>query len=307
MLSSAITGAAKTAFVPEMNVVDGIATIDGVMSPGEWDDCAEMKLALKDVMEDTGSGDGSGVVSNVSAVAEEIVPAAHTNDDITVSVRFKEKDGYLYMLETRKDKTLLFTRDDADAPYASDGSIVFFVKDGVQLADIFIMARTKSNPAPMFAKRLNGTEMGELNAVEAISTVTADSFVLEAKFKLSDLALDENEFKTGKYGVTYCAVNVYNPAFDGETSGLWNDNAYQLQYKGVGPWGESPMIKMVTGGEWPLPEAVAEPETTEAEAAPAATETSPAPKTADMAAPFALIALAAVFGAALVFKKRAVK
>lgn len=223
-----------------INIPEGTATIDGVISPGEWDNATEIGLYLTETLAAGGNGDGAGVVGGTP-------PDEHTNADMTTTVRLKMKDGYLYVLETRKDSTLQFTRDNATMPWASDGSIIFFCKKGENLntSDLFIMARGKTEPNPMFCVRLDCAETVDISAVAAKSTITEDTFVMEAKVMIADLGnVTEADFRSGDLLVTYCSINIIEPDFDGENPVLWGDN-YQLQYIGVGPWDLSPPIRIV--------------------------------------------------------------
>lgn len=265
--------AAATVFPDTINVVDGIATIDGIVSPGEWDDCTEILIKLSTAIEDNLEGNPSGA-GLVGGSPEDLVPAGQNDDDMTVSVRIKVDSEYIYILETRKDKTMHFTTEDAQVAYSSDGSIIFFCRDGENLnnVDIFAVADTVSKTGPQFSARFDNVDIAPVSAVEAKATINAADFVLEYKLKLSDLKLTYADLKDGQYRVTYCAVNVYNEEFTGDVSGLWAPNAYQIQYKGVGPWDESPIINVVEGAAWPK----VEEEPAAQETTPTAEETQPA-------------------------------
>jgi hypothetical protein len=226
-------------------------------------------------------------------------------------------DGYLYLLEERKDSTLQFANDYYNHTYASSGSIIFFCEAGESLNshDLFILAETRSKTGPMFGWREQNDHAGmvEIFAEEAKATITANSFVLEAKIKLSDIGMTEQDLKDGKYLVTYCAVKLTEPDFSGEPADLWGEN-YQLQYKGVGPWDESVPLAVVAGAQWPPPApaepapiddpepAPAEPEPTQAPAAPPAA----APPTGDGILAVCMVAalLAAAYAGAKKFAKK---
>lgn len=289
---------AKTTVPDAINFVEGIATIDGVISPSEWDDCTPIYLKLADVLEDSESG--AGVAGGNDLVPE----GARSNDDVTTMVKFKVKDGFLYMLETRIDKTLVFTHDELSTPYSSDGSIVFFCRPGeANVVDIFAVARSKSVDAPLFGVRYDNLDPAEaLTAVESKAVITKDGFILEAKFKLSDLNMTEADLKAGKYLVTYCAVNVYNTAFDGDVTGLWTPNAYQMQYKGVVAWDDSPVVKVVEGAAFP-PAATTDDKTPPA--TDSGTKTNDTPKTADAGTTVAMLLVAVSAAGFVVLKKRA--
>ena len=286
-LAVTIPSLAATNYPSAINVPNGAATIDGIIEPGEWDEATRIEIVLSDILEDQDNGvPGAGLVGGPR-------PDVVNNDDIWLSVRMKVQDGYLYVLEERKDSTMQFANDYYNHTYASAGSIIFFCEVGENLNshDLFMLAETKSKTGPMFGWREQNDHAGmvEIFAEETKATITANSFVLEAKIKLSDLGMTEQELKDGKYLVTYCAVKITEPDFSGEPADLWGEN-YQLQYKGVGPWDESVPIAVVAGSEWPPPapvveeepEPIAEPEPT---ADTAVTEAPAAPEVATPSAP----------------------
>ena len=318
-LAMTVPSLAATNYPAAINVPNGAATIDGIIEAGEWDEATRIEIVLSDILEDQDNGvPGAGLVGGPR-------PDVVNNDDIWLSVRMKVQDGYLYLLEERKDSTMQFTNDYYNHPYASAGSIIFFCEVGENLNshDLFVLAETKSKTGPMFGWREQNDHaaMVEIFAEETKAAITANSFVLEAKIKLSDIGMTEQDMKDGKYLVTYCAVKITEPDFSGEPTDLWGEN-YQLQYKGVGPWDESVPIAVVAGAQWPPPapaeeaepepepepDPVAEPEATQAPAAPVP-EAPVAPASGeDMLMIFALMILTilsavAFFGAKKYSKK----
>lgn len=312
-ISLAIPSLAATNYPGAINVPNGEATIDGVIEPGEWDEATRIEIKFSDILADQDDGvPGAGLVGGPR-------PDSISDDEIWLSVRMKVKDGYLYMLEERKQNTpIQWANDYFNHTYASSGSIIFFCENGENLNshDLFILAETKSKTGPMFGWREMNDHgnMVEIFAEQAKATITDNSFVLEAKIKLSDIGLTEKELKDGKYLVTYCAVKITEPNFSGEPGDLWGDN-FQLQYKGVGPWDESVPLAVVAGAEWPPPAPAQpdpEPEPAADDAAAGGDEnaqnTQPAPSAQAPAAPqtgtsftlFMFMALAAVFGRAFI-------
>ena len=313
ILSLTAPALAATNYPNAINVPNSAATIDGVIEPGEWDEATRIEIKYTDILADQDDGvPGAGQVGGPR-------PDVISDDEIWLSVRMKIKDGYLYLLEERKQNTpIQFTNDYHNHPYASSGSIIFFCEKGASLnsQDLFVLAETKSGTGPMFGWReLNDhAGMTEIFAEEAKATITTNTFVLEAKIKLTEFGLTEQELKDGKYLVTYCAVKITEPNFSGEPSDLWGDN-FQLQYKGVGPWDESVPLTVVAGAEWPPPPPPApepEPESapeaqgggSDAPEQPAVPVRPAAPPTGDAGVAALTAILAAAAAGVLVSKKR---
>lgn len=312
MASLALPSLAATNYPASINVPNSAATIDGIIDPGEWDEATRIEIKLSDIIEDGENGvPGAGLVGGPK-------PEPVNDDDIWLSVRMKVKDGYLYVLEERKDPTLQFANDYYNHSYASSGSIIFFCEKGAGLNshDLFMLAETRSKTGPMFGWREENDHgsMVEIFAEEAKATITASSFVLEAKISLANIGMTEQELKDGKYLVTYCAVKLTEPDFSGEPADLWGEN-YQLQYKGVGPWDESVPLTVVAGADWPPPpppepdpEPEAAPPPAEAEPPAPAAPADPAPAappTGDGAV--AMFAIAAILSLAAFGAKKLAK
>ena len=301
MTISTAPALALTNFPAVINIPNATATIDGVVSPGEWDEATAIIIKSQDALADFEAG----------------IPGSHyifPNDgdpQNTAVIRFKINGGYLYMLEEKTaDNPWQFTgaEEDGIAPWMTSGSIVFFVtkSENLNTSDLFI---TPTNP-PQFAYRAQNDQEQRtpIKAAEAATVISADgkSIIVEAKIALSDLGLSEADFTGGDLLVTYCSIYAFDPDF-----APW-DGGYQTQYKGVGPWDESLPVALIAGAEWPPPVVVPETPAVEEdspaaveEAPPAAAPVRPAsPPTGDAGMIFAIISAMAAVSGVLICKKK---
>ncbi len=274
--------------VTEVNVVKKAATIDGVVSAGEWDEATALTLNVSDTND--WSGDGAGIVGGV-------IPDGFTDADFCNTVKLMVKDGYLYYLETRQDKTQFFGALDQNKPYTQDGTLIWFYdlnEEDRNSLSILPWNNDAGKTVLIFNDDANEPAGEPIADAESAFTKDANGYTLEAKFPLDAIQLSEEALASGQVLVTYCTVNIIDPEFSGDSADLWGDN-YQAQYTGVGAWDMSPVIKLVD----------AKPVETEAPAADAPAAPAPsAPATADMGIVAAAAVLAIAAGAVLTMKKR---
>ena len=292
--------------VDTVNVVNKDAIVDGVVESGEWDDATKLTLNISDT--GTWSVGGAGIVGDPDAAA------AHSDSDITNSIRLMIKDGYLYYLEERTDSTPFFGAVDTRKPYTQDSTLIWFI-NGSKRNSLSVLAANDSSDTPLIYFNENDDQPnGVLLDAEATATI-GSGFVLEAKIALSDIGFTEDEFKSGDTYVTYCCVNIYDSDFSGDSAQLWAPYGYQLQYIGVNTWDLAPVINVVEQTTFvePEPEETAPPEEIPANESPveAAPSTDPAaaaaPQTSDAFVLLTLGCAAAIALAAVIAKKRSAK
>ena len=225
--------------VTECYAPERAATIDGVVSAGEWDGATKLTLNISDTSE--WSGSGAGIVGGTGY-------ANHTDADFTTSLSFMFDKDYVYILMTRTDSTLQFTTDNYHTPYASDCGLMWFVdSDGIQYG-LQLLASDKSGKPHigyflMDADQGSSEDLTEAGNAECVTKVDGNSYVMEAKVALSAMDDFAEIYKVGDLHVTWCAVNICEDGFDFDNgSQLWGEN-YQAQYLGVNSWSDAPILK----------------------------------------------------------------
>ena len=239
--------------VTECIIPEKAATIDGVISEGEWDGATKLVLNISD----TGAwgetvGLGAGMVGT-NGWSE----LGHTDADFYNELAFMADENYIYILCTRTDSTLNFATDNYHTPYASDCSLMWFYdteymvqyglqllcadKSGVPHIGYFFMDSDQGSSVDLTADGL----------AEAKTIITDNGYIMEAKVSyggMDDLTLDM--LKSGKVNVTYCTVNICEEGWDSDDGAhaLWGTYNYQAQYLGVNNWDSAPKA-VITAAE----------------------------------------------------------
>lgn len=276
-----VGGLAVNAFaaepVSECYAPEKAATVDGVVSDGEWDGATRLTLNISDTS--TWTGGGAGIVGS-----EGWKTYNHTDDDFTTDLAFMCDGTYIYILMTRKDSTLNFATDNYHTPYASDCGLMWFydTEFGVQYGLQLLAADKSGTPHIgyffMDSDQSTSEDLTEAENAVAVTKVDGDTYVMEAKVLLSAMDDFAEVYKDGNIKVTWCAVNICEDGWDSDDGNhsLWGNN-YQVQYVGVDHWEEAPDLKFGNDANAVAEtEAETEPETepeTEAETEP---ETEPA-------------------------------
>ncbi len=237
-------GASAAEPVSECYAPERTATIDGVISEGEWDGATRLTLNISDTS--TWSTGGAGIVGTTGYQA-----LGHTDDDFSTDLAFMCDEQYVYILMTRKDSTLNFATDNYHTPYASDCGLMWFYdteysvqyglqllagnKAGTPIIGYFFMDSDQSTSENLMD---NGT-------AKAVTTVTGDTYIMEAKVELSAMDDFETVYKNGQIKVTWCAVNICEEGWDSDDGehALWGTYNYQAQYIGVNDWELAPTLK----------------------------------------------------------------
>ena len=246
----------KIAGMPTNAIVKATITIDGVM-----DEIVETKsnpMTLTKELCDSWMVTKADGTKTTNEYGAGVVGDTTLTDgaDTDVSFYFAYDDEYLYVVEKRCDLNWLFTTTDFRKPYASDGSLVWFVRGGNDtvkpICGIQWNGGTKetieqANPRPGENVPVLGlfTQDDQPNSVE----MTADAweraigwdestffYVLEVKIPFADLGFTAADIEAGDIGTTFCSVDIVNEEFDGDTGKLWKGMGYQMQYHGVNQW-----------------------------------------------------------------------
>ena len=232
--------------VGEVIVPYKTATVDGVVSEGEWDGATALVLNVEDTR--GWYDNGAGIVGDTSVIS------SHTNKDFTSSVRLMYADGYLYYLEERTDTTPFYGSSNELRAYCQDSTLFWLYNSKTKMVpDVFSVFAKNSDyndgkPYIVYAAGNNQDGAIELN-IEIQSTVTENGFVIEAKIPLSETTVSEKDMALGYIRCTFCSVNIFNQGFSGNAEELWTGFGYQAQYTGVEQWRYSPSV-VLTGREY---------------------------------------------------------
>lgn len=282
------------------NVTEKSATIDGVVSDSEWNDATRLTINISDTS--TWTENGAGIVGT-----EGYKTLNHTDADFSNDLAFMVEGDYLYLLLTRTDTTLNFATDNFRTPYASDCSLMWFYNSETDtMSGLQLLASNKSGTPiigyfPTDAEQSTSTDITATGDATAVTKTTANSYVMEAKIKLSAINLTLDNFKSNKMTVTYCCVNICEAGWDSDDGqhALWGTSNYQAQYAGVNNWTVAPAIKVVAAtAAAPVTEAA-----TTATPDAAALVTTPAAAQTGDAIPAAVVLLALAAVAVVVAKK----
>jgi len=260
----------------EINVPYKDATIDGVVSDGEWDGATELTLNISDTT--NWEGQGAGIFPS----SERDVAQSHTDEDFTNTIKLMYKDGYLYYLEVRTDSTPYYTSQDERMPYCQDGTLAWFYNNKTRARhSMSVFAESDGNGSYILFNEEDSQTTGAKLDCEMVSKLNDKGFVIEAKIDVTKLKLTEKDLALGYIQFTYCSVNIYNPEFSGSNKDLWEGYGYQGQYIGVNNWTMSPDV-VLTGKTYDYVEETKAPFTTKP---PVTTETptTAAPATNDPA------------------------
>ncbi len=239
--------------VDVVNIPEKAVTVDGVIADGEWDGATRMVLNISDTS--TWSEYGAGIVGT-----DGWSQLGHTDDDFTTELAFTVDGEDLYILLTRKDSTLNFATDNYHRPYSSDCALMWFYDtDYAAQYGLQLLAANKSGEPVigyffMDSDQNSSDNLMELEYASAVTTVTADSYVMEAKVNMKGMDDFSHELLAGgTVKVTWCAVNICEEGWDSDDDQhvLWGTYNYQAQYKGVNDWENAPDVKVVGADEVP--------------------------------------------------------
>lgn len=149
---------------------------------------------------------------------------ATTEAGTTVTFRFLLDDEYLYVLEDRKDAMLVKPSDYNVAD--GDNSVIYFAKDGAQIAGLYWNPVTAKTDAPVIALFGTDKNAAEVKDYESKLVIAADgkSCMVEAKIPLADLGLTKKDFEDSLVGVTFLTHDADGSAVN------------ELKYAGLEAW-----------------------------------------------------------------------
>ena len=185
---------------------------------------------------------GGGIVGDASLATD------YTDEDFYDAFYFVYDNEYLYIAEERVDFTPNYTSNDPKQPYAGDGSLIWFVNNGEMVGGIqwnaAILGKNAGDnrsegPVLGWFTDNNNQAGATIQNWETKIVIDGEKRTMEAKVPLADLGVTAKDVGGGKFGFTFCTVDIVNDEFDGNTSGLWTGQGYQLQYPGVGQFERS--------------------------------------------------------------------
>ncbi|MBR7091710.1 MAG: hypothetical protein IKI50_00810 [Clostridia bacterium] len=216
-----------------VDVAKATPTIDGKISTGEWDGSTWITLDAATYQTAAGA-DGSGWVNHQ--------PAA--DDQFSCAIALRVDENNLYIVEKRENDAYFIFGDTAGVAFFYDGNGICLVKNGTLGPVISCLAKGKTVETP----RIDIGGKQDIAGVEAKATFTDTGYVLEIAIPWSELGgVTLADFEAGIVGVTYYVVNIFDEAYAStpEDATAWAQYSYQLQYKGVGAWAQSPAIAVV--------------------------------------------------------------
>lgn len=147
-----------------------------------------------------------------------------TEAGTSVTFRFLLDEEYLYIIEDRKDAMLATPSDYNVAD--GDNSILYFTKDGEQVAGLYWNPITAKNSSPVIALFGTDKNAAEVKDYESALAIAGDgkACTVEAKIPLADLGFTKKDFEDSLIGLTFVAHDA-----DGTT-------VHEMKHAGVDAW-----------------------------------------------------------------------
>lgn len=231
---------ASTGPVSVVNVPEKDAKIDGIISPGEWDESTSLTLNISDTTKWT-----QDEMGNPPFIGNIMPPEDHTDDDFTNRIKLSYKDGYLYYCEERIDSTPYYLSDSPYHPYCQDSSLVWFILPTGARHSLSVFADNDESGPFIVLNKNDDQENGQWLDCEIVSTLKENGHMIEAKIPIGVLDITEDMLDKNKVKITYATVNIFDYDFDGNNETLadgWGIYGYEGWYKGVTNWAGSPRI-----------------------------------------------------------------